>query len=114
MSSSGKGQSRVKNFDEVDAAWDYAMQGGRVNQGTVIIESQIDFDFEITLLTVRAKNPQTGEIETHYCDPIGHRQDAGDYVESWQPQAMTAAALQKQNELLIKLRLLWVVVVFSV
>ncbi|WP_171053789.1 MULTISPECIES: formate-dependent phosphoribosylglycinamide formyltransferase [Acinetobacter] len=99
MSSSGKGQSRVKNFDEVDAAWDYAMQGGRVNQGTVIIESQIDFDFEITLLTVRAKNPQTGEIETHYCDPIGHRQDAGDYVESWQPQAMTAAALQEAKRI---------------
>lgn len=99
MSSSGKGQSRVKNFDEVDAAWDYAIQGGRVNQGTVIIESQIDFDFEITLLTVRAKNPQTGEIETHYCDPIGHRQDAGDYVESWQPQAMTAAALQEAKRI---------------
>lgn len=99
MSSSGKGQSRVKNFEEVDAAWDYAMQGGRVNQGTVIIESQIDFDFEITLLTVRAKNPQTGELETHYCDPIGHRQDAGDYVESWQPQAMTAAALQEAKRI---------------
>lgn len=99
MSSSGKGQSRVKNFEEVDAAWDYAMQGGRVSQGTVIIESQINFDFEITLLTVRGKNPQTGEIETHYCDPIGHRQDAGDYVESWQPQAMTAAALQEAKRI---------------
>ena len=99
MSSSGKGQSRVKSFDEVDAAWEYAMQGGRVNQGTVIIESQIDFDFEITLLTVRAKNPQTGEIETHFCDPIGHRQDAGDYVESWQPQPMTAAALQESKRI---------------
>lgn len=93
MSSSGKGQSRVTNFEEVDAAWQYAMQGGRVNQGKVIIESQIDFDFEITLLTVRAKNPETGHIETHFCDAIGHRQDAGDYVESWQPQAMTDAAL---------------------
>lgn len=99
MSSSGKGQSRVKSFDEVDAAWEYAMQGGRVNQGTVIVESQIDFDFEITLLTVRAKNPETGEIETHFCDPIGHRQDAGDYVESWQPQAMTAAALQESKRI---------------
>lgn len=99
MSSSGKGQSRVKSFDEVDAAWEYAMQGGRVNQGTVIIESQIDFDFEITLLTVRAKNPETGEIETHYCDPIGHRQDAGDYVESWQPQPMTAAALEEAKRI---------------
>lgn len=93
MSSSGKGQSRVKEFAEVDAAWEYAQTGGRVNQGKVIVESQIDFDFEITLLTVRAKNPQTGEIETHFCDAIGHRQDAGDYVESWQPQPMTEAAL---------------------
>ncbi|NAR57583.1 formate-dependent phosphoribosylglycinamide formyltransferase [Acinetobacter haemolyticus] len=99
MSSSGKGQSRVKSFNEVDAAWEYAMQGGRVNQGTVIVESQIDFDFEITLLTVRAKNPETGEIETHYCDPIGHRQDAGDYVESWQPQPMTATALQESKRI---------------
>ncbi|EOQ63967.1 phosphoribosylglycinamide formyltransferase 2 [Acinetobacter calcoaceticus ANC 3811] len=99
MSSSGKGQSRVKSFDEVDTAWEYAMQGGRVNQGTVIIESQIDFDFEITLLTVRAKNPETGEIETHYCDPIGHRQDAGDYVESWQPQPMTVAALEEAKRI---------------
>lgn len=93
MSSSGKGQSRVTNFKEVDAAWDYAMQGGRVNQGKVIIESQINFDYEITLLTVRAKNPETGAIETHFCDPIGHRQEAGDYVESWQPQPMSETAL---------------------
>ncbi|MFW1752970.1 formate-dependent phosphoribosylglycinamide formyltransferase [Acinetobacter wanghuae] len=99
MSSSGKGQSRVKNFDEVDAAWEYAQTGGRVNQGTVIVESQIDFDFEITLLTVRAKNPTTGEIETSYCDPIGHRQDSGDYVESWQPQAMTPAALEEAKRI---------------
>lgn len=99
MSSSGKGQSRVKEFSEVDAAWEYAQTGGRVNQGTVIVESQIDFDFEITLLTVRSKNPETGEIETSYCDPIGHRQDAGDYVESWQPQAMTAAALDEAKRI---------------
>ena len=99
MSSSGKGQSRVKSFDEVDAAWEYAQTGGRVNQGTVIVESQIDFDFEITLLTVRAKNPATGEIETQYCDPIGHRQDSGDYVESWQPQPMTAAALAEAKRI---------------
>lgn len=99
MSSSGKGQSRVKNFDEVDAAWEYALQGGRVNQGTVIIESQIDFDFEITLLTVRAKNPVSGQIETHFCDPIGHRQNAGDYVESWQPQPMTPAALHESKRI---------------
>ncbi len=99
MSSSGKGQSRVKSFDEVDAAWEYAQTGGRVNQGTVIVESQIDFDFEITLLTVRAKNPKTGEIETSYCDPIGHRQDSGDYVESWQPQPMTPAALEEAKRI---------------
>ncbi|MCT8088827.1 formate-dependent phosphoribosylglycinamide formyltransferase [Acinetobacter sp. C_4_1] len=99
MSSSGKGQSRVKNFDEVDAAWEYAQTGGRVNQGKVIVESQIDFDFEITLLTVRAKNAETCEIETQYCDPIGHRQDSGDYVESWQPQAMTAAALEEAKRI---------------
>ena len=99
MSSSGKGQSRVKSFAEVDAAWDYAMQGGRVNQGKVIVEAQIDFDFEITLLTVRSKNPETGAIETHFCDPIGHRQDAGDYVESWQPQPMSALALEKAQQI---------------
>lgn len=99
MSSSGKGQSRVKIFEEVDAAWEYAQTGGRVNQGKVIVESQIDFDFEITLLTVRAKNPQTGEIETSYCDPIGHRQDSGDYVESWQPQPMSPAALEESKRI---------------
>ena len=99
MSSSGKGQSRVKNFDEVDAAWEYAQTGGRVNQGKVIVESQIDFDFEITLLTVRAKNAETGEIETQYCDAIGHRQDSGDYVESWQPQAMTPVALEEAKRI---------------
>ena len=99
MSSSGKGQSRVKSFEEVDAAWEYAQTGGRVNQGKVIVESQIDFDFEITLLTVRAKNPQTGEIETSYCDPTGHRQDSGDYVESWQPQPMSPAALEESKRI---------------
>ncbi|MEB3753865.1 formate-dependent phosphoribosylglycinamide formyltransferase [Acinetobacter sp. MD2(2019)] len=99
MSSSGKGQSRVKSFAEVDAAWEYAMQGGRVNQGKVIVEAQIDFDFEITLLTVRAKNPETGNVETHFCDPIGHRQDSGDYVESWQPQIMSAIALAKAQQI---------------
>ncbi len=99
MSSSGKGQSRVKSFAEVDAAWEYAQTGGRVNQGKVIVESQIDFDFEITLLTVRAKNAESGEIETSFCDPIGHRQDSGDYVESWQPQAMTPAALEESKRI---------------
>jgi phosphoribosylglycinamide formyltransferase 2 len=92
MSSSGKGQSRITNASEIKTAWDYAASGGRVNQGVVIVEGQIDFDYEITLLTVRAKNAQ-GDIETYFCEPIGHRQEKGDYVESWQPQQMTKAAL---------------------
>lgn len=93
MSSSGKGQSRITQASEIKAAWDYAASGGRVNQGVVIVEGQIDFDYEITLLTVRAKNSQ-GEIQTYFCEPIGHRQERGDYVESWQPQPMTAASLK--------------------
>ncbi len=93
MSSSGKGQSRITNASEVKAAWDYAASGGRVNQGVVIVEGQIDFDFEITLLTVRAKNAE-GAVETYFCEPIGHRQEKGDYVESWQPQEMTPEALK--------------------
>ncbi len=99
MSSSGKGQSRISEFAEVDAAWDYAQTGGRVNQGKVIVESQINFDFEITLLTVRACNPETGEIQTHFCDAIGHRQEAGDYVESWQPQPMSESALEESKRI---------------
>jgi phosphoribosylglycinamide formyltransferase 2 len=93
MSSSGKGQSRVTEKSQVQAAWDYAATGGRVNQGVVIVEGQIDFDYEITLLTVRAKNA-TGETQTYFCEPIGHVQKSGDYVESWQPQAMTSNALK--------------------
>ncbi len=92
MSSSGKGQSRVTDQSQVQTAWDYAATGGRVNLGVVIVEGQIDFDYEITLLTVRAKNA-AGEIQTYFCEPIGHVQKNGDYVESWQPQAMTVAAL---------------------
>ena len=92
MSSSGKGQSRITSADEVKAAWDYAASAGRVNQGVVIVEGQIDFDYEITLLTVRAKNAK-GEVKTYFCDPIGHLQQKGDYVESWQPQAMNNKAL---------------------
>jgi phosphoribosylglycinamide formyltransferase 2 len=92
MSSSGKGQSRVTQQSEVKTAWNYAATGGRVNQGVVIVEGQIDFDYEITLLTVRAKN-SNGEIQTYFCEPIGHVQKSGDYVESWQPQAMTKNAL---------------------
>lgn len=94
MSSSGKGQSRITGADEVKVAWDYAASAGRVNQGVVIVEGQIDFDYEITLLTVRAKNAK-GEVETYFCDPIGHLQHKGDYVESWQPQAMNNQALAK-------------------
>ncbi len=98
MSSSGKGQSRITKTSEVKTAWDYAASGGRVNQGVVIVEGQIDFDYEITLLTVRAKSPQ-GDVETYFCDPIGHLQEKGDYVESWQPQAMTAAALKESKRI---------------
>jgi phosphoribosylglycinamide formyltransferase 2 len=98
MSSSGKGQSRVTAPDQVAAAWDYAASGGRVNQGRVIVEGQIDFDYEITQLTVRARNAQ-GVVETYFCDPIGHIQVKGDYVESWQPQPMNAKALQRSREI---------------
>jgi phosphoribosylglycinamide formyltransferase 2 len=98
MSSSGKGQSCVTNASEVAAAWDYAASGGRVNKGKVIVEGQIDFDYEITLLTVRAKNA-AGQVETHFCEPIGHVQVKGDYVESWQPQPMSVKALEKSREI---------------
>jgi len=90
MSSSGKGQSMVKSASELRAAWDYAKAGGRADTGKVIVEAKIDFDFEITLLTVRSL--RDGQTVTDFCAPIGHRQVKGDYVESWQPQAMTAAA----------------------
>lgn len=98
MSSSGKGQSRVTAPDQVAAAWDYAASGGRVDQGRVIVEGQIDFDYEITLLTVRAKNT-AGTVDTYFCEPIGHVQVKGDYVESWQPQAMHPVALQRAREI---------------
>ncbi len=98
MSSSGKGQSRITNKAEVKTAWDYAATGGRVNQGVVIVEGQIDFDYEITLLTVRAKNAQ-GVITTYFCEPIGHVQEKGDYVESWQPQAMNSQALVESKRI---------------
>ena len=93
MSSSGKGQSRIDGPADVQRAWDYAMAGGRVAGGRVIVEGFIDFDYEITLLTVRAADG------THFCEPIGHVQVAGDYVESWQPQAMAPAALQRAREI---------------
>ncbi|WP_296893794.1 formate-dependent phosphoribosylglycinamide formyltransferase [Thiobacillus sp.] len=98
MSSSGKGQSRVDDASQLQAAWEYAASGGRVDKGRVIVEGVIDFDYEITLLTVRARG-SSGEIETHFCAPIGHVQVKGDYVESWQPQAMSAAALQRAQEI---------------
>jgi phosphoribosylglycinamide formyltransferase 2 len=98
MSSSGKGQSRLESVNDVEAAWQYAMDGGRVNHGRVIVEGVIEFDYEITQLTVRAQGVD-GEIETHYCAPVGHIQKDGDYVESWQPQPMTDVALEKSREI---------------
>ena len=97
MSSSGKGQSRIDRTDQIEAAWQYANAGGRVALGRVIVEGLIDFDYEITLLTVRAQ-AKSGAIETHFCEPIGHIQVAGDYVESWQPHSMPPAALSKAQQ----------------
>ncbi len=88
MSSSGKGQSVIKTEQDVQAAWEYAQEGGRTGAGRVIVEGFIDFDYEITLLTVRAKDG------VHFCAPIGHRQEDGDYRESWQPQAMSDTAIK--------------------
>lgn len=98
MSSSGKGQSKIDGPADVKAAWDYAMSGGRVGPGRIIVEGFIRFDYEITLLTVRALGAN-GQIETHFCDPIGHVQVSGDYVESWQPHPMSAKALQTSREI---------------
>lgn len=98
MSSSGKGQSLLRGPADVQTAWDYAASGGRVNSGRVIVEGFIDFDYEITLLTVRACDA-AGQVQTYFCEPIGHIQVAGDYVESWQPQPMTPAALQRAQEI---------------
>jgi phosphoribosylglycinamide formyltransferase 2 len=98
MSSSGKGQSVVSDPQQVAAAWEHAMAGGRVAKTKVIVEEMVDFDYEITLLTVRALGA-SGEVETHFCDPIGHVQVQGDYVESWQPQAMSPRALLRAREM---------------
>jgi phosphoribosylglycinamide formyltransferase 2 len=98
MSSSGKGQSYVESPDQIAAAWRYALEGGRVEQARVIVEGRIDFDFEITQLTVRALDAN-GETVTLFCDPIGHRQVKGDYVESWQPQGMTPGALKAARDI---------------
>ena len=92
MSSSGKGQSTVKTETDIQTAWDYAQSGGRAGQGRVIVEGFVDFDYEITLLTVRHRNGTT------YCSPIGHRQENGDYQESWQPQPMSDKALDASQE----------------
>ena len=94
MSSSGKGQSRLDGPADVQRAWDHAMAGGRVGAGRIIVEGVIDFDYEITLLTVRSLNAN-GEVETNFCAPIGHIQVSGDYVESWQPHPMTPLALER-------------------
>ncbi|MBX3625951.1 MAG: formate-dependent phosphoribosylglycinamide formyltransferase [Rhizobacter sp.] len=98
MSSSGKGQSKIDGPADVQKAWDYAMAGGRVSHGRVIVEGFIDFDYEITQLTVRALGAN-GQVETHFCDPIGHIQVSGDYVESWQPHPMSPVALQRSREI---------------
>ena len=94
MSSSGKGQSKIDGPADVPKAWDHAMAGGRVSHGRVIVEGFIDFDYEITLLTVRCVGDQ-GQIITRFCEPIGHLQVSGDYVESWQPHPMHPEALAK-------------------
>jgi len=101
MSSSGKGQSLVKSKAHVAAAWQYAESAGRVRGSRVIVEGFVDFDYEITLLTVRAPGA-SGDSETHFCEPIGHLQINGDYVESWQPQSMTAVALGTAHDIAAK------------
>ena len=98
MSSSGKGQSLLEAPGGVQKAWDHAMAAGRVEAPRVIVEGMVDFDYEITLLTVRARG-QGGGIETQFCAPVGHRQVKGDYVESWQPQAMSEKALRASREI---------------
>ena len=93
MSSSGKGQSLVRSADDITPAWHYAQEGGRAGAGRVIVEGFVDFDYEITLLTVR----HSGGVS--FCEPIGHRQEDGDYQESWQPQPMSPIALEKSQDI---------------
>ncbi|RLJ68419.1 formate-dependent phosphoribosylglycinamide formyltransferase [Sulfurisoma sediminicola] len=102
MSSSGKGQSLVKTAADVDKAWNYAQSGGRVGHGRVIVEGFVAFDYEITQLTVRAVGT-SGDVETFFCEPIGHVQVNGDYVESWQPMQMSALALRRSREIAAKI-----------
>lgn len=97
MSSSGKGQSTVTEDSQIDSAWEYAQTGGRAGQGRIIVEGFIAFDYEITLLTVR----HSGGVS--FCEPIGHRQEDGDYRESWQPQPMSAKALERSQEVALKI-----------
>lgn len=102
MSSSGKGQSTLKDVSEIDAAWDYAQEGGRAGAGKVIVEGFVDFDYEITLLTIRHVDlaaAKEGSLTTSFCQPIGHRQENGDYQESWQPQAMSELALKRAQQM---------------
>jgi phosphoribosylglycinamide formyltransferase 2 len=101
MSSSGKGQSMVKSAGQLQAAWDYAKAAGRAATGKVIVEAKIEFDFEITLLTVRALDAG-GQISTYFCQPIGHLQENGDYRESWQPQPMSEKAIQLSQQIAAK------------
>ena len=93
MSSSGKGQSVVRRSEQVDSAWQYAQEGGRAGRGKVIVEGFVPFDYEITLLTISAIDG------IHFCEPIGHRQEDGDYRESWQPQMMTSELLAKAQHI---------------
>ncbi|CAK7025796.1 formate-dependent phosphoribosylglycinamide formyltransferase [Providencia sp.] len=97
MSSSGKGQSVIHSAAELEQAWEYSQQGGRTGQGRVIVEKMVNFDFEITLLTVSAVDG------IHFCAPVGHRQEKGDYRESWQPQQMSDIALRKAQEVAQKI-----------
>lgn len=98
MSSSGKGQSKLDGPDDVAAAWDYAMTGSRVSNARIIVEGFVDFDYEITLLTVRARDAD-GTVHTQFCEPIGHKQVSGDYVESWQPHPMPDTALKRAQHI---------------
>ncbi len=98
MSSSGKGQSLLRSLADVESAWRHAQTAGRVQNTRVIVEGRVAFDYEITLLTVRARTVQGG-VETVFCEPIGHRQEAGDYVESWQPQPMATTALAEARRI---------------
>ena len=98
MSSSGKGQSKIDGPDGIVPAWEYAMSGSRVSNTRIIVEGFVDFDYEVTLLTVRARDA-SGEVQTQFCEPIGHRQVNGDYVESWQPQPMSTVALERAREI---------------